>query len=738
MIMAIAVDRIPNKKIVILIVLLVVFSSLATAVVISPTLGERIWSTLGFGFIPVGIWTGSMIVCFRYRREWIIKYHRVWIAGILLVLANIGVLSFFHTSQGILEEAGLSGNWGQVFGGDPLIFGFIKVGLLLALIPFAIRPRWSLVQLKRIILILGRFTILVIDRMSTFAYSLLTGIRHFISTLRSRPKTITILDEEASSDFSTTFVPKRTKLSHREPAKDPGQDREAPSEIDSKSEQPRVNRTSKWKLPSVDLLSKGEVNLVSRDVLDEMARRIETTLGEHGVEVFVKDIRTGPRVIRFGLVPGWVKKNREVRLGRGSEEPGSQDLSRVKVHNILARERDLALALKTTDLRIESPIPGEGLVGLEVPNPNPSLVLLRSVAMTTEFRKIAGRGGLPLALGQGTGGDPVAMDLVDLPHLLIAGATGSGKSVSINSLITSMLMTSKPDRLRMIMIDPKRVELTPFNGIPHLLIPVVVNTDEVLKVLHGLLREMFRRYRLLEEAGVRNIERFNEKSKDAMPFIVLIIDELADLMMSSGYELEQALVRLAQLGRAIGIHLILCTQRPSVNVVTGLLKANIAARVAFAVSSQVDSRVILDGAGAEKLLGKGDMLFLSAQSPKPRRIQGTLVSDPEIEELIEFWSKQKGPPLPGILFDEPEKHEEEYDDDNDELLKKVRDMADRYHHVSPSLLQRRLRIGYPKAMQLINILEDEGLLSSGEPGRTRSVVKKSGGWRPGDEYENFE
>ncbi|MQF65386.1 hypothetical protein FIM04_04655 [SAR202 cluster bacterium AC-409-J13_OGT_754m] len=736
--MATAVDRVPDRKIVIFVMLLVVFSSLTTAVIISPTLGEHIWGTLGFGFIPVGIWSGSMIALYRYRREWMVKHHRLWIAGILLVLANIGILSFFNASQGILAETGLSGNWGQALGGDPLIVGFIKVGILLALIPFVISLRRSLVRSKRIVLILGHLTILMIHLMAAFVSRVGSGAWHFISNLRSRPQVITVLDEESGPEFVPTFVPNKTKSAPRVPAEPANQNKESLSEADSKPEQPRINRASKWRLPSVDLLSTGEANLVSRDVLDEMARRIETTLAEHGVEVFVKDIRTGPRVIRFGLVPGWVKKNRENRAGRSSEEAGTQDLTRVKVHNILARERDLALALKTTDLRIESPIPGEGLVGLEVPNPNPSLVLLRSVAMTPEFRKIAGRGGLPLALGQGTGGDPVTMDLIDLPHLLIAGATGSGKSVSINSLITSMLMASRPDRLRMIMIDPKRVELTPFNGIPHLLIPVVVNSDEVLKVLHGLIREMFRRYRLLEEAGVRNIDRFNEKSKDPMSFIVLIIDELADLMMSAGYEVEQALVRLAQLGRATGIHLILCTQRPSVNVVTGLLKANIAARVAFAVSSQVDSRVILDGAGAEKLLGKGDMLFLSAQSPKPRRIQGTLVSDPEIEELIEFWSSQKGPPLPGIFFDEPEEAEEEYGNDNDELLNQVRDMAQRYHHISPSLLQRRLQIGYPKAMQLINILEDEGLLSSGEPGRTRAVVKESGGWRPGDEYENFE
>jgi S-DNA-T family DNA segregation ATPase FtsK/SpoIIIE len=281
----------------------------------------------------------------------------------------------------------------------------------------------------------------------------------------------------------------------------------------------------------------------------------------------------------------------------------------------------------------------------------------------------------------------------------------------------------------MIMVDPKRVELTPFNGIPHLIVPTIVNSDEVLKVLGGLLQEMFRRYRLLQEVGVRNIEGYSQKSKEPMPYIVLVIDELADLMMGSGYEAEQALVRLAQLGRATGIHLILCTQRPSVNVVTGLLKANIPARIAFAVSSQVDSRVILDGAGADKLLGKGDMLFLSAQSPKPRRIQGAFVFDGEIEGIVDFWKSQKGPLLPQISL-EPSQNTGSFgseDEDEDELLDKARDMADRYGHVSPSLLQRRLQIGYPRAMQLIDTLEEEGLVEAGDPGRSRETLRKRAG-----------
>ena len=278
---------------------------------------------------------------------------------------------------------------------------------------------------------------------------------------------------------------------------------------------------------------------------------------------------------------------------------------------------------------------------------------MKSVVTDPEFQKIVKHGGLPIALGQDTGGEPVVANLLSLPHLLIAGSTGSGKSVCINSVVMSLLLSNRPDRLRMLMVDPKRVELTPFNGIPHLYSPVIVDPDEVLDVLAALLREMFPRYKLMEDIGVRNIVGYNQRSKEQMPYALLIIDELADLMMTSGFEVEQSLVRLAQLGRATGIHLILCTQRPSVKVVTGLLKANVPGRIAFAVASQVDSRVIFDGSGADKLLGKGDMLYLSAQSPTSQRIQGTFVSDSEFESVIDFWKEQKGPPLPDMPLREP-------------------------------------------------------------------------------------
>ena len=329
---------------------------------------------------------------------------------------------------------------------------------------------------------------------------------------------------------------------------------------------------------------------------------------------------------------------------------------------------------------------------------------------TQAFQKVAAKGGLPLAVGQDTGGNPVVMDLTVLPHVLIAGATGSGKSVCINSIVASLLLTRPPDQLRILMVDPKRVELTPFNGIPHLITPVIVETDEVITALRALMREMLRRYKQMEDTGARNITSYNAKARDRIPYLVLIVDELADLMITGGFEVEQNLIRLAQLGRATGIHLMLSTQRPSVNVVTGLLKANIVARVAFAVASQVDSRVILDAAGAEKLLGKGDMLLLNNDSPKPRRVQGTLVYDEEIARLAAFWTQQQGPPLPLIPINDAVGAASDQEQLDQRTLDQARELALRNPYLSGSFLERRLKIGGRRAAQIMEVLEDEGLV----------------------------
>lgn len=492
---------------------------------------------------------------------------------------------------------------------------------------------------------------------------------------------------------------------------------------------------SGWSLPSLDLL-KTSKEVSAPDEENQMkARLIETTLADYGIEVKVESIRPGPVVTQFGLTPGWTRRIKDlqerdsegipIRDDRGRLVKRSiEDKTRVKVDSILSREKDLALALAASSIRMEAPVPGEPLVGLEVPNSRPSIVSLKSMIEDPSFTKLREKGGIPIVFGRSSGGEPVIADLVDMPHLLIAGATGSGKSVCINTIVCSLLMQFSPIDLRLILIDPKRVELASYRGLPHLLSPVMVEAEDAVPALRNLISEMKARYSLFEKAGVRDIEAYNRKAKnsnDGLPFIVLIIDELADLMMASPHEVEQGLCRLAQLCRATGIHLIVATQRPSVDVITGLIKANIPSRISFAVSSQVDSRTILDGAGAEKLLGRGDMLFLPTNLPKPKRLQGAFISDEEVEKLTNHWKKgnnsanlpemalQMMPPSQPI---EPQ----------DSLLAQAQGLAQQYRRISASLLQRKLGVGYIKASSLVDELEEMGILEPGEPGKSRNVL----------------
>ena len=401
--------------------------------------------------------------------------------------------------------------------------------------------------------------------------------------------------------------------------------------------------------------------------------------------------------------------------------------TRVKVDSVLSREKDLALALKTPSIRIETPVMGESMIGIEIPNPNPGVVSLRSVVESGEFRRVSKKGHLPVALGRGSGGETKAIDLATMPHLLVAGATGSGKSACLNGMISSLIMERSPDELRLLLIDPKRVELTPYNGIPHLLTPVVVETDEVVGLLKGMVNEMLDRYRRMEEVGVRNIESYNKRASDKMPMLVVVIDELADLMMSAAFDVEQTLCRLAQLGRATGIHLVVATQRPSVDVVTGLIKANFPSRISFSVTSQVDSRTIIDTTGADKLLGRGDMLYLPLDASRPERVQGVFISDAEVENLVEFWTSTPWGPrdeitLQSVVSEEESEQAGAQSDGADELLDKAISLAMSHNKISTSLMQRRLRIGYPRAARLMDELEDRGIVGPSDGSRSRDVI----------------
>ena len=494
-----------------------------------------------------------------------------------------------------------------------------------------------------------------------------------------------------------------------------------------------------WQMPSPDVFKDAPENPISQDELRSTAEAITDTLGEYGVEVEVGHVRPGPTVTMYGLVPGWVRRQ---KIHRQVDKEGSpvrddsgkqitkrvEEKTRVKVDTILAREKDLALALKTPAIRIETPAMGKSLVGIEVPNPTPSLVTLRSVMESREYQKIRKSAHLPIALGRASGGDDVVFDLSKMPHLLVAGATGSGKSFCLNTIVSCLVTEKSPAQLRLLLVDPKRVELTPYNGIPHLMAPVVVETDTVVGYLKGLIREMFDRYRRMEEVGVRNIEAYNKRMPDKMPFLCVVVDELADLMMTAAFDVEQSLCRLAQLGRATGIHLIIATQRPSVDVVTGLIKANFPSRISFSVTSQVDSRTILDTAGAEKLLGRGDMLYQPLDANKPARVQGVFLSDQEIGELINHWKSIPWARIEPIdLLGESDMEDEaagEIDEkpNRDDLMDKAMELAHSHRKLSTSLLQRRLRIGYPRAARLMDQLEEEGVVGPSDGSKSRDVT----------------
>ena len=481
-----------------------------------------------------------------------------------------------------------------------------------------------------------------------------------------------------------------------------------------------------WAKPPTDLLEDAPESAISEQDIRETAETIVRTLTEYGVEVSIGQVRPGPTVTMYGLTPGWVRRTKQVKE---KDEEGNQivrqeetNRTRVKVDSILSREKDLALALKTPSIRIETPVLGTSQVGIEVPNRNPSMVAERMVMESADFKRLRAKAALPVALGKGSGGETEVIDLAKMPHLLIAGSTGSGKSVCLNAIISCLIMEKSPEEMRLLLIDPKRVELTPYNGIPHLLSPVVVETDKVVGLLRGLIQEMMDRYRKFESAGARNIEIYNQKVPERMPYIVVAVDELADLMMTAAFDVEQTLCRLAQMGRATGIHLVVATQRPSVDVVTGLIKANFPSRVAFAVSSQIDSRTILDTAGADKLLGRGDMLYLPVDASTPRRIQNVFISDREIERLVTFWqSTPRGPRMPlHLRVVKEENGREAADEDSaggkpeeDLLMDKAIELGRSYSKLSTSLLQRRLRIGYPRAARLKDELEDRGIIGPG-------------------------
>lgn len=499
-----------------------------------------------------------------------------------------------------------------------------------------------------------------------------------------------------------------------------------------------------WQLPPIELLQEPKPSSDRKHDNAARAQLIVDTLASFGVDASVVEINEGPTVTQFGVEPGWEVRYKEVALkdadgkavmgpdGRPAKERVETARTRVRVNKLTALQNDLALALAAPSLRIEAPVPGRAIVGIEVPNETATVVTLRTVMESRPFHDLAGRSKLAIALGKSVSGQPVVANLAKMPHLLIAGATGSGKSVCLNAIVTNLITNATPDEVRFVMVDPKRVELKPYSRLPHLAFSeVVVDMDKVVGTLQAVVAEMDARYKKFTELGVRNVESYNRHPRvlRKLPYWVLIIDELADLMMVAPFEVEKLLCRLAQLARATGIHLVVATQRPSVDVVTGLIKANFPTRIAFAVTSSTDSRTVLDRGGAEKLLGQGDMLYQPTDAG-PRRVQGVYVSDAEVERLVEFWCDERFHDM------RPEKADDLLEDalvarngggdidveDDDPALRAARDLAARHKRLSPSLLQRRLNVGHVKAERLIAALAEEGVVGPRLEGESREVL----------------
>lgn len=468
----------------------------------------------------------------------------------------------------------------------------------------------------------------------------------------------------------------------------------------------------------IDLLDNQSEKPTSGDIKTQM-NVIQKTLENFGITVEMGDVAVGPTVTQYTLKPS----------------------EGVKLSKITTLHNDLSLALAAHPIRIEAPIPGKSLVGIEVPNHKVAAVSLKEILTAQEFKQR--KTNMTVALGKDVSGKVWAADLSKMPHLLVAGSTGSGKSVCLNSLIISLLYQNSPDDLKIIMVDPKRVEFTVYNGIPHLLTPVITDTVKTVNALKWTIGEMDRRFELLSKHGKRDITSFNQSGGEKMPYLVIVIDELADLMAVAAAEVEGAIIRLAQMARAVGIHLILATQRPSVNIITGLIKANITTRIAFAVASGTDSRTILDTSGAEKLLGRGDMLYICPDLGKPKRLQGAFVRDHEIQKVINYLKDQAEPEyleevtqkpsigmsIPGFDF---------AGDSDDELLGEAKDVIMQAGKASASLLQRRLKVGYARAARLLDLLEEQGIIGPADGAKPRDILVAGASMPEDDIDENSE
>ncbi len=614
-----------------------------------------------------------------------------WFGLLLCVLSIFGLLQLFSTDQNLAaSQEGLGGG---------LLGYFISIPLK------KIASFWG-----AIIILLAAFLISLLLFFDTTLNSILEKIKlpklNLFNFLKRPPQETD--EEEAMATEEIGFEQKEFEIDEI-------------SGEDFAKDKPRLQTSlfprPRRKFPRIDIpleLLDGKSTKPNAGDIRAYQEIIKKTLSHFGIEVEMGDVSVGPTVTQYTFKPA----------------------SGVKVSQITTLNNDLALALAAHPIRIEAPIPGKSLVGIEVPNQKIAVVPLKEVLAAEEFKHR--HSNLMISLGKDVAGQPWLADLEKMPHLLVAGATGSGKTVCLNSIIVSLLFQNQPDDLKLILIDPKRVEMPQFNGVPHLICPVITDIKKTVSALRWTVKEMERRFEILSNAGKRNIAVYNASGQgEKIPYLILIVDELADLMTVAPFDVETAVIRLSQMARAVGIHLVLATQRPSVNIITGLIKANITSRVAFSVASSVDSRTILDHAGAEKLLGRGDMLYISSELSKPKRLQGAYLTDQEIEKVVHFL-KQKGAPdyneaitqvplsasVAGYLPSDFEA--------DDELLPEAKEIIIRSQKASASYLQRRLRIGYARAARLLDLLEEQGVVGPVDGAKPREILVKT------DDYEQDE
>ena len=738
-------------------------------------LGQDIFEALGFGLFLGVLWVVVVgYVVWRQGLGSLLKWWNLWLGAIIFTLALWGIFALISPSGLIIANAdfgqvSLGGNAGKSFIGNQgvgappaarlVILFLIGIGVViprpsfrfLQLVSRAITSagltalaglRWLLPRLRQALARLNQ------------RYHLSRLLTAPISALRRRLSRRQGIEPEIGEEEGGEVVAlsPETEAEDKTVSEAAGDGEQLALPIaGTKKKKPAAEpkaagaqpATVKQQLPPIELLDKATDTEFTEVGNDQKAKLIEEALRSYGVEAKVVQINPGPSVTQFGIEPGWDRKYKRIverdnqgkvkldREGNPIERLDEISKTRVKVERITALSNNLALALATPNIRIEAPVPGKSLVGVEVPNTTTSIVRLRGVIEGLAFQKLKTKTKLAIALGKGSAGEPVSADLCKMPHLLIAGATGSGKTVFINSTITCLLMQNTTQDLRLLLIDPKRVELVSFEGVPHLISPVVIEPEKAIEALRRILREMDNRYSKFSAVGVRNIDGYNHSPliTEPMPYLIVIIDELAHLMMSAAEVVEPAICRLAQMSRATGIHLIVATQRPSVDVVTGLIKANFPSRISFAVASGVDSRTILDTIGAESLLGGGDMLYLPPDAPKPKRLRGCFVSDQEIDRVATFWKQQRTQvptPIEDTVAQAFASLPTEELKDEDPLLATGRRLAREYSHLSTSLLQRRLHIGYPRAARIMDLLEEEGTIVRRDQDKPSEIVEEGG------------